>query len=124
PHFHAGVGADVYRDWLKELRPGASVSLYLHVPFCESLGWFCGCHTKATRSYAPVAAYLRALHSEIALVGEALPPGCTVNRIHWGGGSPNILSAEDISALATALHTTFDVAPDAEFSVEIDPRNL
>lgn len=124
PHFHAGIGANVYRDWLGELSPGSAISLYLHIPFCESLCWFCGCHTKATRSYQPVAAYLRTLQDEIALLGASLPRGCSVRRIHWGGGSPTILSAEDISALATGLHNAFDIAPDAEFSVEIDPRKL
>jgi oxygen-independent coproporphyrinogen-3 oxidase len=124
PHFHAGVDADIYRGWLRELSPDSSISLYIHIPFCESLCWFCGCHTKATRSYAPVAAYLRRLQDEIALLGASLPQGCTVRRIHWGGGSPTILSAEDISALATVLHNAFDIASDAEFSVEIDPRDL
>ena len=73
PHFHAGIGAAVYRDWLSQLPPESAVSLYLHIPFCESLCWFCGCHTRATRSYAPVASYLRTLQEEIALVGAALP---------------------------------------------------
>ncbi len=124
PHFHAGVDSDAYRGWLGELSPDSAVSLYVHIPFCESLCWFCGCHTKATRSYAPVAAYLRVLQAEIALLAAAMPRSCKVRRIHWGGGSPTILSAGDIAALSTTIHNAFDVAGDAEFSVEIDPRNL
>lgn len=124
PHFHAGIDAGVYRDWLTQLPPDSGVSLYLHIPFCESLCWFCGCHTKATRSYAPVASYLRTLHEEIVLLGAALPPDAIVKRIHWGGGSPTILAAEDISALAAALRNSFNIAGGAEFSVEIDPRAL
>jgi oxygen-independent coproporphyrinogen III oxidase len=124
PHFHAGVDADTYRKWLSELSPGTPVSLYLHIPFCDSLCWFCGCHTKATRSYAPVAKYLRALQEEIGLVVSALPRGVAVQRIHWGGGSPTILSAEDISFLASAVRSAFTIAAEGEFSVEIDPRNL
>ncbi len=124
PHFTAAIDARAYRAWLGKLPSGTALSLYLHVPFCSSLCWFCGCHTKATRHYAPVAAYLRVLMDEVALLGAALPEGCSVRQIHWGGGSPTILSAEDISALAQAIRSAFDVAADAEFSAEIDPRNL
>ena len=124
PHFHSGIDADAYRAWLRELPVGSSVSLYLHIPYCDLLCWFCGCHTKATKSYAPVASYLRVLQDEIALLGEMLPAGVKVRRIHWGGGSPTILSAEDISALSTVLNNTFRIAADVEFSVEIDPRDL
>src|SRR5215207_1552093 len=74
PHFHAGVDAEMYRRWLSELSPGTAVSLYIHVPFCDTLCWFCGCHTKATRHYAPVAKYLRALQEEIKVAASAPPP--------------------------------------------------
>jgi oxygen-independent coproporphyrinogen-3 oxidase len=124
PHFNSETGAKEYGDWLAALPDGTSLSLYLHIPYCESLCWFCGCHTKATRRYAPVGAYLRHLHEEIALVGAAIPKGCSVKSIHWGGGTPTMLTSEDISALSTALRSAFDVAPDAEFAAEIDPRGL
>jgi oxygen-independent coproporphyrinogen-3 oxidase len=124
PHFHAGIRDDTYAGWLRDLAPGTGISLYLHIPFCDTLCWFCGCHTKATRQYAPVAAYLRALLEEIALVGEMLPAGVRVEGIHWGGGSPTILRAEDISSLAAAIRRAFPVETGAEFAVEIDPRGL
>ncbi len=124
PNFHSGIDAERYRAWLGELPVGSRVSLYVHIPYCESLCWFCGCHTKATRQYAPVGAYLQQLLNEIELVKAALPKGCSVRSIHWGGGSPTMLTSGDISMLATSLHTAFDVASDAEFSVEIDPRGL
>jgi len=124
PHFHAGVDDRTYAGWLTALAPGTSVSLYLHIPFCDTLCWFCGCHTKATRHYAPIASYLRLLHEEIARVASMLPPGVTVRQIHWGGGSPTILTAEDISALATAIRGAFPLDARAEFAVEIDPRGL
>src|SRR4051794_31236550 len=79
PHFHAGIDAESYLQWLSELHPGTAISLYVHIPFCDTLCWFCGCHTKATRHYEPVAGYLRALQSEIALVSAALPAGVTVS---------------------------------------------
>jgi oxygen-independent coproporphyrinogen-3 oxidase len=100
------------------------VSLYVHVPFCDTLCWFCGCHTRPTRQYAPVAAYLRSLEEEIAMLGAALPAGVAVRQIHWGGGSPTILVPEDIARLRHALSAALDIVPDAEFSVEIDPRGL
>ena len=124
PNFHPGIDSERYRAWLAGLPAGTPLSLYVHIPYCESLCWFCGCHTKATLQYAPVAAYLRALYEEIALVSAALPEGCSVKSIHWGGGTPTMLSSEDISALATALRGAFDIAADAEFATEIDPRSL
>ncbi len=124
PNFHAGIDGERYRAWLAALPAGTALSLYVHVPFCESLCWFCGCHTKATRHYAPVAAYLRRLHEEIELVKAAVPKGCSVKSIHWGGGTPTMLSCEDISALATALRGAFDISADVEFAAEIDPRSL
>ena len=124
PNFHAGIDAERYRGWLAALPAGTPLSLYVHVPYCESLCWFCGCHTKATQNYAPVASYLRRVQEEIALVGRALPRGLSVKSIHWGGGTPTMLASEDISALATALRSSFDIAADAEFATEIDPRTL
>jgi oxygen-independent coproporphyrinogen-3 oxidase len=124
PHFNERIDAATYRGWLAGLPPGTAVSLYVHIPFCETLCWFCGCHTKATRHYAPVAEYLRSLEGEIGLLGAALPSGVTIRKIHWGGGSPTILQPEDISALDAHIRGAFDVAADAEFSVEIDPRRL
>lgn len=61
PHFHAGVDGETYADWLRALSDATALSLYLHVPFCDTLCWFCGCHTKITRRYQPVAEYLSAL---------------------------------------------------------------
>jgi oxygen-independent coproporphyrinogen-3 oxidase len=118
------VNAGTYRVWLAALESGTSASLYVHIPFCESLCWFCACHTKATRRYEPVAAYLRSLTNEIDLIGHALPDGITVRQIHWGGGSPTILKEQDITALASNIRDTFKIQPAAEFSVEIDPRRL
>lgn len=124
PNFHSGIDAEQYRAWLAALRPGTSLSLYVHIPYCESLCWFCGCHTKATRHYAPVARYLRHVQEEIALVSAALPEGVSIKSVHWGGGTPTMLSPEDIAALAISLRGAFDIAADAEFAVEIDPRTI
>jgi oxygen-independent coproporphyrinogen-3 oxidase len=124
PHFSQSVDSAQYWSWLEALPRDASLSLYLHMPFCDTLCWFCGCSTKITRQYAPVAAYLEALLAEIALVGRLAPDSAQASHIHWGGGSPTILAAGDIRRLADGLRAAFDVSADAAFAVEVDPRGM
>lgn len=124
PHFHSGVGPETYAGWLCDLAPKNTLSLYAHIPFCDTLCWFCGCHTKATRQYAPVQRYLEALGQEIEMTARMLPDGPCVRQIHWGGGSPTLLAAEDIEWLAASFRSAFALSKTAEFAVEIDPRGL
>ncbi|SIQ15846.1 coproporphyrinogen III oxidase, anaerobic [Rhizobium sp. RU20A] len=124
PHFSTQVGAGVYGDWLGALKPGSSLSLYLHIPFCDRLCWFCACHTKQTQRYDPVEAYLVGLFREIALVSARLPAGVTVTEIHLGGGSPTMLTPDDMLALKERLDEAFTLAPDCRISVEMDPNDL
>lgn len=124
PHFHPGIEAETYRGWLENLPKNATLSLYAHLPFCDTLCWFCGCNTKITQQYQPVAAYLQTLLQEVATIGALMPAGASARHIHWGGGSPTILGAGDIRRLMDALREAFHVADDAEFAVEIDPRGL
>jgi oxygen-independent coproporphyrinogen III oxidase len=122
PHFHAGVGPETYRGWLSALDPALELSLYLHVAFCAEMCWFCGCHTKITKRYGPVAAYMAALWREVALVAEALPTRMTARHIHFGGGSPTILTAEDFVRTVDLLREHFILKDGAEVAVELDPR--
>jgi oxygen-independent coproporphyrinogen-3 oxidase len=124
PHFHAGIGSDEYGSWLAALPPGSTLSLYMHIPFCDTLCWFCGCHTKITQKYAPVARYLGALAREIATVAGHVPNDHLVRHIHWGGGSPTMLSPDDITRLSDATRAAFNIAEDVDFAVEVDPRGL
>ena len=124
PHFHAGVGAEAYLGWLGEVPADAGLSLYLHIPFCDSLCWFCGCHTKVVRRYHPLELYLEALMREIDVVAEALQGRGTVHHCQWGGGTPTMLGAEDLERLARHLKRRFAFSPEAEFAVEIDPREM
>lgn len=124
PHFHAGVGGAQCRKWLGDQPDGSAVSLYVHIPFCDTLCWFCGCHTKVVNGYSPVQSYLDVLSREIDLVADALPAGHLVTHIHWGGGSPTMLKPHDIARLAKHLRRRFTVAPDVEFAIEIDPRGF
>lgn len=123
PHFSGAVDSGVYRRWLGELDPGVPLSLYFHIPFCDTLCWFCGCHTTIVRNYAPVARYLDRLLAETGRVADALPARFTVSHLHWGGGSPTILTGDDWARTMTALRARFDVAADAEIAVELDPRD-
>ena len=124
PHFHPGINGAVYRDWLAALEPGLPLSLYCHIPFCDTLCWFCGCHTTVVNRYGPVSAYRDLLLREIACVSAALSANHEVTHIQWGGGSPTMLKPEDIALLGSALRENFDVAEDCEFAVEIDPRGF
>jgi oxygen-independent coproporphyrinogen-3 oxidase len=124
PHFHAGVTGEIFRGWLAALPQSMGLSLYLHVPFCDTLCWFCGCHTKIVNHYSPLASYLDLLLKEIETVATIIGPGHPVTHIHWGGGSPTMLSPGDVKTLAGALETHFEIAPGAEFAIEIDPRGL
>lgn len=122
PHFSAAVDADTYRRWLGELPKDAALSLYLHIAYCAEMCWFCGCHTKITQKYAPVADYMEALLKEVDTVAAALPGRMAARHVHFGGGSPTILTPEDFVRTIDALRARFVIAEDAEIAVELDPR--
>ncbi len=122
PHFTPAVDAACYRRWLAEVPAESVLSLYLHIPFCDRLCWFCGCHTTVVNRYAPVAGYLETLMGEIDQVAEALGVRRPVAHLHWGGGTPALLRAGDIRRLGARLRERFEVAMGGEFAVEIDPR--
>lgn len=122
PHFGPEVNAAVYARWLGELDPAKPVSLYLHVPFCRTMCWYCGCHTKATRRIDPVDAYAEVLLREIDTVAARCPDRLKVSHIHWGGGSPTYLPPERFAELMAKIRERFDVLEDAEIAVEVDPR--
>ncbi|MGE0658439.1 MAG: oxygen-independent coproporphyrinogen III oxidase [Reyranellaceae bacterium] len=124
PHFQPGFPEAQYRQWLGEADPQAPVSLYLHVPFCTRLCWYCGCNMKLTARYAPIADYVATLLAEIDLVAAALPARMAVAHLHWGGGTPTSLSPDDFSRVMDRLRRRFDTTPDAEIAVETDPRTL
>ncbi|RWA59529.1 oxygen-independent coproporphyrinogen III oxidase [Mesorhizobium sp.] len=124
PHFHPGLDAIVVRGWMETLEGDDEISLYLHIPYCDRLCWFCACHTKQTLHYAPVATFLRSLHREIETVGGLVGGRGMVRAVHFGGGSPTMLRPDDILALGKALRDRFDFLDDASLSVEIDPNDM
>jgi oxygen-independent coproporphyrinogen-3 oxidase len=124
PHFHGGIGAADYRGWLGALGEDVPLSLYFHIPFCDSLCWFCGCHTKIVRRYEPIAAYLELLHAEIDVIAGELGSRRPVVHLHLGGGTPTIVSPDDMRRLFAHLREVFDFLPEADLAVEIDPRDI
>lgn len=99
------------------------VSLYVHIPFCDKICWYCGCNTAAANKATRLATYLDALHREIALVAAALPASARVRRIAFGGGSPNALNPVDFVRLFDELVLRFPLE-DPVVSIELDPRAL
>jgi oxygen-independent coproporphyrinogen-3 oxidase len=123
PHFSSAVDAGTYASWLAALPVEATLSLYLHVPYCTQLCFYCGCHTKATLRRDPVNAYAQRLIEEIVLIGRHAGRRKVVH-IHWGGGTPSILGPYWLSRVADALGRTFDLARLREHAIELDPRRL
>jgi oxygen-independent coproporphyrinogen III oxidase len=119
--FTPQTGSSFQRQAIASLDPDAPVSVYVHIPFCERLCWFCACHTQGTRTLSPVESYIETLEAELALMRATLPAGVRMGRLHWGGGTPTILPPHLIHRLAKAIRDVFPPDADFEFSVEIDP---
>ena len=124
PRFTPAARGERYRAWLGELDPALPLSLYFHIPFCDILCWFCGCHTKMVRRYAPVAAYMDLLLRELDRVADLLPGRHKVCHLHLGGGTPTILEPADMERLFERLRARFDLLPDADIAIENDPREF
>ncbi len=123
PHFNEEVDGTVYRRWLGALDPSVPLSLYFHIPFCDSMCWFCGCYTKIVQRYEPVKEYLEVLLAEIDLAAGALPARFKASHLHWGGGSPTMLTGDDWQMTVERLRARFDLTDDATLAVELDPRD-
>jgi oxygen-independent coproporphyrinogen-3 oxidase len=127
PYFHEGL---TEADYLKHLhRDDAEIgnkdlSLYFHLPFCDTLCYFCGCNMMVTRNSERIDAYIDYLDTEMRLVKSQISPDRKVIQLHWGGGTPTHLSPDQIRRLGAMIHRYFDFAEGAEVGVEIDPREL
>lgn len=123
-HFKGGVGPGQVASWLESIPAGHRVSLYVHIPYCRRLCWFCACRTQGTQTDRPLIPYLAQIKAELALVGRHLRPDVEIAAIHLGGGTPTILPAPMLADLCDALNTFRPRAPDMTFSVEIDPTEI
>jgi oxygen-independent coproporphyrinogen III oxidase len=125
PQFGPAVSAATYANWLGRLSAHVPASLYLHIPYCNQLCWYCGCHTRVASNEDSLWRYCDALLEEIRLVKEAIGPRrLPLARVHWGGGTPTTLSPDALRRIHQTLTASFDIAPKAEIAVEIDPRTL
>ena len=124
PHFSPAIGEESYRSWLKSVPVQQPASIYLHVPFCRSMCWYCGCHTSVTKRDDPIVTYVAGLRTEAQLVAETIGQRIPISHVHFGGGTPTIMSPEAFVDLVGALRYSFFVLPNAEIAVEIDPRTL
>ncbi len=124
PLFSAAVDAQAYGGWLADLAPDARTALYLHIPFCRAMCWYCGCHTSITRRDAPVEEYLAVLGAEIDLVARRTAERPVIDDVHFGGGTPTIMCPEAFLVLMAALRDRFRFHADTAIAIEIDPRTL
>jgi len=124
PNFAAASDDSGHRGWLGQVSPGEPLSLYLHVPFCRAMCWYCGCHTTVAKREAPVSRYVDALAAEIGLVEARIPGRASVAHLHWGGGTPTLLAPDAIRRLDRRIRSSFDLLAGCEIGLEVDPRTL
>ncbi|HUA68577.1 MAG TPA: oxygen-independent coproporphyrinogen III oxidase [Candidatus Saccharimonadales bacterium] len=105
-------------------RSPRDLSLYFHIPFCETLCWFCGCTTVITLNHSQGMNYVETLGREVEKMAPRLNPQRKTVQLHFGGGSPTFLRPDEIRQLGEIIHKYFEFSPDIEASVEVDPRRL
>ena len=123
--FVEGFDAAAYRHWLGQRDIGGfkrPLGLYVHVPFCDTLCFYCACNKIAAKDRAKGTRYVDHLVREVDLVSDALSGGRRVAKMHWGGGTPTFLAEDDAARLVAKLRATFEFDPDGEYAIEIDPR--
>ncbi|MBU1665692.1 MAG: oxygen-independent coproporphyrinogen III oxidase [Gammaproteobacteria bacterium] len=125
PYFHTDFSE---ADWIEEITtsqdPARGLSLYAHIPFCDTLCYYCGCNMVATGDYSKASHYLGFLEQEMDRVAKLTDPRRQVKQLHWGGGTPTYLKPDDIRRLMDMMRSRFSIAPDAEMGCEADPREL
>lgn len=127
--FVEAFGPEDYQLWLaKRGTVGASgasaLSLYVHLPFCENICYYCACNKVITKHHDRVPEYLRALEHEADLVCASLTGGRRVEQLHFGGGTPTFLSMAELEQLVAMLRRRFDFTTDGDYGIEIDPRTV
>lgn len=124
PHFGPQVDARTYARWLQAISLLAPISVYIHIPWCRQLCWYCGCHTYVSARASRAIAYLDPLCAEIDLVAARLPGRPKVGHLHFGGGTPQIIGGAGLARLKAKLEQHMTFAPSAEIAIELDPRGL
>ena len=125
--FVEGFDAGAYAHCLKNRNIGGfarPLALYVHLPFCDTVCYYCACNKIITNNHAHSAKYLDYLEREMDLVARRMPGDRRVSRMHWGGGTPTFLSADELTRLMGAIRSRFDLDPAGEIAIELDPRKV
>ena len=124
--FVEAFGAAQLRQWLAKRNIGGisqPLSVYVHLPFCNTLCYYCGCNKVVTRDRGASAKYIKYLEAELGLVGEVMGRDRRISQLHWGGGTPTFLAREEMSALMAAIDAQFERPAGTECAIEVDPRS-
>jgi len=127
--FHAGFGAAEYVNAIHarndaHARHPQPLSLYVHVPFCNTICYYCACNKVITKDHGRSAKYIRYVGREIGVVSAMIEGSPPVEQLHWGGGTPTFLARDEMANLMSMLRGAFRVVSDAEISIEVDPRKV
>jgi oxygen-independent coproporphyrinogen-3 oxidase len=125
--FVEAFGEAQFRHWIDRRNIGGisqPLSVYVHLPFCDTICFYCGCNKVVTRDHGKSAKYIKYLTSEIRLLDRLLGDNRRISQMHWGGGTPTFLSREEMAGLVAVLAATFERNGDCECSIEIDPRKI
>ncbi|HEY7238491.1 MAG TPA: oxygen-independent coproporphyrinogen III oxidase [Burkholderiales bacterium] len=125
--FIEAFGEAQLRQWLAKRNIGGisqPLCAYVHLPFCDTVCYYCGCNKVVTRDRAKSTKYINYLQKELALIGPLVGAERTLSELHWGGGTPTFLAQDEMSALMAALDRHFKRTPDTECSIEVDPRRV
>ncbi|MFK7964006.1 MAG: oxygen-independent coproporphyrinogen III oxidase [Burkholderiaceae bacterium] len=124
--FTSSFGPAQYREHLREIDPSRQgpLSLYVHLPFCQSLCYFCGCNKVVTHDYSKAKPYLARVERELDLTLDNISGRPQVSQMHWGGGTPTFLKAAEIRSLLSGMRRRLEFLDDGEYSIEIDPRAI
>jgi oxygen-independent coproporphyrinogen-3 oxidase len=123
--FHEGFGEADYQRWARKSNAaGNPLSLYFHLPFCQSVCFYCACNKLITRDKSSAGPYLARVHHELALQGALFDRGRPVNQLHWGGGTPTFISHDEMRELMRVTGEHFSLRTDdgGDYSIEVDPR--
>ena len=125
--FIEAFGEAQTRDWIAKRNVGGvkqPLSVYVHLPFCNTICYYCACNKVVTKDHGRSAKYIKYLAREMALYDELLGEDRSICQMHWGGGTPTFLSLDEMQELMDELHRHFLPVPNAEYSIEIDPRKV
>ncbi|HTQ73256.1 MAG TPA: oxygen-independent coproporphyrinogen III oxidase [Burkholderiales bacterium] len=125
--FVEAFNAEAYGHWLENRNVGGVVrplALYVHLPFCDTICYYCACNKIITKDHGRSAKYLKHLGREIALVAERLGEDRAVSQMHWGGGTPTFLSEAELGELMNMIRAQFRLDPAGEYAIEVDPRKV